>query len=308
MFGRGFRSAGAAAAVFLAVLGTSTCRGGRGAQTVVEAPALGSVVVRRMSGATVRGTQVTLDAARIASKAKAALEGSGVFSASAKKAVSAHVSLDLDVLGAGDGESPEIGVKVHLKIDIRPPESPVGRYADDLAAVGQVPLDEASAGDLGGVFQRLSERTTEDLLLGYVARKKLWRADESEIAKALASADNDLRVEALRVAGVRKMRGQLPNVLRLLGDDEEAARDAALGAVVAMGERGAIKALAESHQMRDSYEMGKVIDAVASLGGQEAQEYLSFVAETHDDADIRNMAKEALGRLKPRRGIRAPTR
>jgi hypothetical protein len=308
VFGRGHRSGVATAVLLLAVLGTSTCRGCSRAPTVVEAPALGSVVVRRMSGATVHGTEVALDAARIASKAGAVLEGSGIFSASTKSPVSAHVSIEIDVLGEGDGTTPEIGVKVRVKIEILPPKSPAGRYRDDLAAVGQVPLAPASPRDLGGVFQRLAERTLEDLLLGYVARKQLWRADESEIAKALASANNDLRIEAIRVAGGRKMRRQLPSVLRLLADEDEATRDAALGAVVAMGERSAIKALAESHQMRDSYEMGKVIDAVASLGGREAQEYLSFVAETHDDADIRSMAKEALERLETRREIGTPTK
>jgi hypothetical protein len=85
-------------------------------------------------------------------------------------------------------------------------------------------------------------------------------------------------------------------------------RDAALGAVVAMGDRSAIKALADSRQMRDSYEMGKVVDAVASLGGQEAKDYLSFVAETHDDPDIRKMANAALLRLKMHEANHVPTR
>lgn len=305
---RTLRSAGVAAVVLCAILGTSACRACRGAGTVDEKPGLGNVVVRRISAAMVRGTEVTLDGARIAAKAKATLQESGIFAASTKSAASANVSLELGVLGGGDGETPDIGVKVRLKIEIRPQESAARRYADDLAAVGQVPLDQTSSGDLPRVFERLSERTLQDLLQGYVARKKLWQADESETAKALASADNDLRLEAIRVAGVRKMRGQLPSILGLLSDDEEAVRDAALGAVVAMGERSAIKALAESHQMRDTYEMRKVLDAVASLGGQEAQEYLSFVAETHDEPDIRSMAKEALGRLKTQGASNVPTR
>jgi hypothetical protein len=52
--------------------------------------------------------------------------------------------------------------------------------------------------------------------------------------------------------------------------------------------------------MRDSYEMSKILDAVAALGGQEAKDYLSFVSETHDDPDVRKVAKAALDRLKKR--------
>jgi hypothetical protein len=49
--------------------------------------------------------------------------------------------------------------------------------------------------------------------------------------------------------------------------------------------------------MRDTREMRKVLDAIATLGGSEAQDYLAFVAETHDDEEIRTMAKAALERL-----------
>jgi len=40
--------------------------------------------------------------------------------------------------------------------------------------------------------------------------------------------------------------------------------------------------------------MRKILDAIATLGGGEARDYLSFVAETHDDEEIRTMAAEAL--------------
>jgi hypothetical protein len=308
MSDRACRSAVETAALLVALLGTSTCKGCQGRQAVDERPRLTDVAVTRISGATVRDTKVTLDGKRIVAKAKAVLVGGGFFGTSTTAAGSARVTLDLEVLGEGSGETPEIGVKVRLKVEVRPIDSSGVRFAEDAAAIGQVPLDRASAHDLGGAFQRLAERTTEDLLMAYVARKKLWLADEREVAKALASEDNDLRLEAIRVTGVRKLRRELPTILRLLSDDDEATRDAALGAVVAMGETGAIKALAESHQMRDSYEMGKVLDAVASLGGQEAKEYLSFVAETHDDPEIRSMAREALDRLGKHEVKVTPTR
>jgi len=220
----------------------------------------------------------------------------------------ADVDLALEVLADSEAVDAEVGVKIRLKIEMHPATAATNRYAESTAAVGQAPLAKGATSDLVAAFQRLAERTTEDLLRGYTARQKLWSAAEGEIAKGLSSDDGDVRLEAIRIAGARKLKGQLPAVIRLLSDRDEATRDAALGAVVAMGERGAIKALADSRQMRDSYEMGKVVDAVASLGGPEAKDYLSFVAENHDDPDIRKMAQAALDRLMKRKVTGASTK
>ncbi len=225
-----------------------------------------------------------------------------------KKRGQVDVAIALEIVVDDAVEAAEVGIKARLKISPRPSIAAMARYAEDTAALGQAPLGQTPASDLVAAFQRLAERTTEDLLRSYVARQKLWSADEPTIAKALLSGDGEARLEAIRVVGARRLKAQLPAVLRLLSDRDEATRDAALGAVVAMGDRSAIKALADSRQMRDSYEMSKVVDAVASLGGQEAHEYLSFVAETHDDSDIRKMAEAALARLKAREVKKSPTK
>lgn len=305
--GRSWR--GRVAVYVVVLLAFSGCRACTG-RAKDERPALGKILVKRTSEATVRGTPIVLDHARLASKAKAALEGSGVFAVGAatfEKRSRADVALALDVLTAGDSEDAEVGIRVRLRIDVHPVTQAMARYQEDTAAVGQAPLDDTPTSALVAAFERLAERTTEDLLAGYVARQRLWTVDEAQIGKVLGAEDDELRLEAIRIAGARKLKGQLPALLRLLSDKDEATRDAALGAVVAMGDRSAIKALADSRQMRDSYEMSKLVDAVASLGGPEAMDYLSFVAETHDDPDIRKMAQAALERLKTRLKTHEPT-
>jgi hypothetical protein len=59
--------------------------------------------------------------------------------------------------------------------------------------------------------------------------------------------------------------------------------------------------------MRDRREMRKIVDALAALGGQEAADYLSFVADAHEDEEIRNMARAALVRLRGRSSAKSPT-
>ena len=82
-------------------------------------------------------------------------------------------------------------------------------------------------------------------------------------------------------------------------------RDAALGALIAMRERRAVRELTQSRSLRDRREMRKIIEAISILGGQEADEYLSFIAATHDDDEIRAEAAAARARLQ-RRASRTP--
>jgi len=67
----------------------------------------------------------------------------------------------------------------------------------------------------------------------------------------------------------------------------------------------AVPALTKAKSMKDRREMRKIIDALAALGGQEAADYLSFVADAHEDEEIRNMAKAALARLKSRPSVKS---
>jgi hypothetical protein len=285
-----------------------SCNGCR-ARRPDESVAFGRFSVKQAAAASVRGTRVLLDSERVAAKARSVLEGSGVFASTgdSSKQAKIDVSIDLEVL-ADDSDRADVGVKVRLKIDVKPATAATTRYTEDAAAIGQAPLADTPAAEIAAAVERLAERTTQDLLAAYAARQKLWNASEPELARAMTSGVGDTRLDAIRISGSRKLRGLLPAVLRLLGDDDEATRDVALGAVVAIGDRSAVRALAESRQMRDSYEMSKVLDAVAALGGQEAKDYLSFVAETHDDQDIRKMAAAALERLKKREVKSAPTK
>jgi HEAT repeat protein len=155
------------------------------------------------------------------------------------------------------------------------------------------------------VLQLLAERAVGDLLAGYVARQKLWSA-KSQALHAVLAAPGELRLEAIRVAEARKLRDEVPTLVALLSDDEETIRDAALGALVELRDPRAVPALTKTKSMKDRREMRKIIDALAALGGQEAADYLSFVADAHEDEEIRNMAKAALVRLRSRSSGKSP--
>ena len=264
--------------------------------TAAGRPSLAGVTVNPIAPVDFLGTKIQLDRADLAAKAKKVLDDADVFAPPDANRPTAQVSLTIEVFAVTGVDQPEIGAKVRLRIAVRPSSVPT-RFAEDVEALGQAPLAKQEAEEARAAFQRLAGRIVGDLLLAFVTRQKLWEGSAPEIAAALKSAEGDVRVEALRIVAAQSLRDEIPTVLRLLSDEDENVRDAALGALVALHERGAVKALAQSRQMRDAREMRKILDAIATLGGREAQEYLSFVAETHDDEEIRDMAKAAMDRL-----------
>ena len=261
-----------------------------------ERPCLAGVAVKPIAPTSFLNATIQLDDAQLATRAKKVLDDAGVFAPSEANRPSAHVSLEAEVFSVAGTQAPEIGARVRLRITLRP-SAVLARFSEDAEALGQAPLAKGDVDEARTAFQRLAERTVEDLLRAYLSRQRLWDGNVGEIAAALQSTDNELRVEALRIVAARNLREESSSVLRLLSDEDENVRDAALGTLVALGERGAVKVLADSRQMRDAREMRKILDAIATLGGREAQEYLSFVAETHDDEEIRGIAKEALEHL-----------
>jgi hypothetical protein len=262
-------------------------------------PSLAGVTVNPIAPAGFLGTEIQLDPEDLAAKAKKVLDDAKVFAPPEVNRPTAQVNLTIEVFAVAETSPPEIGAKVRLRITVRPSAAPT-RFNEDVEAVGQAPMAKQEVDGARAAFRRLAERTVEDLLLAFVTRQKLWQGNSAEIAAALQSAEGDVRVEALRIVAARSLREEIPTVLRLLLDEDENVRDAALGTLVALREQGTVKVLAESRQMRDAREMRKILDAIATLGGREAQEYLSFVAETHDDEEIRDMAKAAMNRLERR--------
>jgi len=132
-------------------------------------------------------------------------------------------------------------------------------------------------------------------------RTRLRWAPPAALHDALAAdAATPLREEAIRQVGARHLADEAPRLLALLDDPDEATRDAALGALIALRDRRAVAKLTRDRSLHDHHEMLKLLDAISQIGGEEAAEYLSFVAESHDDPDIRQAASQARDRLQRR--------
>lgn len=188
---------------------------------------------------------------------------------------------------------------VALRIVTRPADAP-GSLNEELSAGGEQPFAVGPKTDRQAVGQTLLTRMVTDLLGNYLARVALATAPPEQVHAAIVGDGGALREEAIRVAGARGMKDQADVLLPLLQNEDERVRDAALGALIALKEQRAVKALTHNRSMRDHREMRKILDAIAILGGDEARDYLSFVAASHDDEEIRKLAADAKARMERR--------
>ncbi len=312
-----------ALAVTLALVLTGCHRNQAAAPAAVATPprpALGEVILRDSTPPSATPPS-SIDFDRLQDELRARLAASGLFTPADAGAPSAVVRVRADV--ALDGaEVEDKGVAraaVRLRFDTRPSDAP-GAIEEDLAGEGEqvYPIQGKVAAKARGakahpgvgsapaepgpeekraLFARLALRVAGDLIDGFAARQKLATAPESAIRAALRADGGELQEQAIRVAGERKLRDEVPALLDLLDNPSESVRDAALGALIQIGDRRAVTALTKSRSLHDRREMRKIIEAIATLGGDEALDYLSFVAASHDDEEIRALAAAAKQRL-----------
>jgi hypothetical protein len=270
-------------------------------------PTLGPVTVQDMTPEEARPAGVKLDEAALTAEARAILTRAGVFKIAANDAgapVLARVRIEVgleDVVVADKGAA---RAALRLRIDTRPSEVAERRFNEDVqaGAESQYQLVDGRPPDRGPLYTKLVNRLLGDVLHDYLTRQKLYAGDPATLRSAMHADGGELMVEAIRAAGERKLTSEAPRLLQLLEHPDETVRDAALGALVELRERKAVGVLAAQRSMRDKREMRKILDAIAVLGGPEAADYLGFVADGHEDPEIREMAKQAKQRLERRGG------
>ena len=275
-------------------------------------PVLGTITVQL--GAPDDGAPPPVDVEAVRTAVGVRLRATGLFSAAAASAApaagpTAPARADVAVRVAGEtaevGAAGEARARVALAIESHPADAPGGfAIALDGAGTQRYPARPKHGAEAGAAAETaLVIRIAGDLVDGFVARRRLHDGPPAAVHAALSVDGGELRDEAIRAAGERRLSDEAPVLLKLLDDPDERTRDAALGALIAIGDRRAVTALTRSRSLRDRREMRKIIEAVSILGGQEADDYLSFVAASHDDDDIRAAATAARERMLRRQGI-----
>lgn len=267
------------------------------------APALGDITVEDDTPPAAR-PPVAVDVDRMVERVRAALRASGQFAPAAssgppRATARVRVGFAFEEIRPAK-RTGHLLIGVELRVEVRPKDGAPARYAENQRAAASVDGSALDPAARAAAFARLLDRTVDDLLSEYTARLRLAEAPPAELVATLRADAGELRVHAIRAIADRRLTAEIPQLLALLEDAEEAVRDAALGALVELRERRAVAILARRREMLDGREMRKIIDAIGALGGEEANDYLSFVAEAHDDDEIRRMAAAALARMQRR--------
>jgi hypothetical protein len=284
----------------------AACLGGLGCKRNAQPaapplPILGTVAVRDMTSRD--DAPVQLDADALARVVRRQLLATGAFAGDAADAgapggvTRAEVQLAVD--GAEVNNKGIARARVLVRLDTRPESAPAA-ILEALDGAGEQTYAVPGKNDGATkqvTYQKLVERIAGDLVAGFAARRRLRAGSPEGVHAALAADGGELRIEAIRAAGERHLTSEAPRLLALLEDPDEATRDAALGALIALGDRRAVTTLARSRSLRDRHELHKIIEAISILGGDEADAYLSFLAGSHDDEEIRGEAAAARARL-----------
>jgi hypothetical protein len=191
---------------------------------------------------------------------------------------------------SGDDELPPKLVLVAVRA--APPEQ-AERVVLEASAALPVPEEVSESKQVARVKEVVGS-VLDDILF----QAGLARGPEKKVIRAFAEKDVNRLAAAVDIAAVRRIKSAVPGLTKLLKHKDERIADRAIGALVAIGDRRAIKPLTRLSKFENTEKMAKILDAIGTLGGKEAEEYLDFVSSGHEDADIRNLAAEALSRLR----------
>jgi len=225
--------------------------------------------------------------------------------ASPRAGVDFRLTLDARMVlqpGAGEGilRAPLTARLSH--IGARPHERAIesNAMAERSVPAGQVP---------DAALQRAHlERAIDDVIDALAAKTRAEVATGAELAALIAGSDVEVRNEAIAAAGARREPATVPALIALLRSDDGEVRDRALGALIDIRDPRAARPITELARLNNREEMPKIIDALGVIGGEEARSYLRFVVSSHDDEELRHMARAALARLDSAPPVAAPGR
>jgi hypothetical protein len=144
---------------------------------------------------------------------------------------------------------------------------------------------------------QMIEQSVIEAARGLVAKEELRQGDDAAVLAELDAPDPDAVLWGLELVADRKLGAAFERALALLKAKDAGVRAAALRALVALKDPRAVEPLAKMANFSNPEELKMVVEAVSAIGGDDAAEFLEYVATGHSDADLRSRAREGLERI-----------
>jgi hypothetical protein len=225
-----------------------------------------------------------------------ALHDAGAFESAAPDAIEARLTVEMGV--AFDAPAGRENLATGLcSMRLRFKDGSDSRTWET-AVAGQRPIAASERKTVGALGVELVAKAVGEAVNSLHSREAIRIGDEAAVLAGLDDQEDDVRREAFRAVGERKIAAAVPRLIELLATDER--RDEALGALVELRDPRAVKPLIDTIEFKDLQQMAKILDAVGQIGGEEARAYLDFVASGHEVPEVRALAKAALERLERR--------
>lgn len=120
---------------------------------------------------------------------------------------------------------------------------------------------------------------------------------DNQLVADLSSPDARVRDYAIRVLADRRSPAAVPQLIQRLQDANPDIARRAAGALIAVGDRRAVRPLIEMTRRRRPEDVGPILYAIGSLGGPEAEAFLFTLESGSPDEEIRRAAKGAYADL-----------
>ena len=196
----------------------------------------------------------------------------------------------------------DVGVSLELT---RLPEgdaSRAQRFVSEGAARHPLAGDEPDPDARGAAYLAALEAALADAAAGLVDQLDAANKSNAALASDLASSDARVRACALRVLADRRNPAALEPLLGQLRSSESEQVLRAIGALVALGDRRAVKPLIELTDRKEPAFVSQVLFAIASLGGDQAEAYLYLMESGAPEPELREAARAATEDLQRKKG------
>lgn len=182
-------------------------------------------------------------------------------------------------------EQPDGSGVVLLGLEIHP----VSKDGARLAVNASAPLVDDHESAVRKAFQDLTRAVRERWELRRLSDDVVVRRLQGEVTSAL-----------LQEVADRRLRAAVPTINQMIGD--ERVQDIrvldAVGALVAIGDPAGAPGLIAATRRKPIAFWPQILYALAQLGGEQAEGFLFTVSRGHEDARIRDIARQALDEMR----------